>query len=466
MKIRFFLMVICFLLFSQPISFSLTVKEEKELGKKVMEQVQRAYQVVDDPFIEKYITELGQKLVLKSNNKLFDFHFMVINDKTYNAFAVPGGYIFIHTGLISVMENEAELAGILSHEIAHVNCRHIAHKIEDSKKISAGVLAGLAAGIALGMSGGDPDAVMGLIASSQAAGESAMLSFSRNDEREADNRGLVYMTKAGFNPRGLLKILGKIRSKEFLTETEAPVYLRTHPGTRERLEHITAFINKNKNGFPPLKESGAFNSFNKVKIKTMVFYQDNNFAISTLDDLEKNPAKKPLAYYGKALFFMKEGRYDKSADFFSKALTFNALDPEILFDYGKALFLKGDYKGALLKFNAIKNHGVSFPEIDKMIGRSYLRLKKYKKAKDIFLELTYKKPDLQSPWYYLGIAYEKTGFKGLAHLNLAKFYKMQNNIKVAEFHYEKAIELLDGEKKEEAVKSFKKFKKENREIEK
>jgi len=442
--------------------FGLTVKEEKDIGKEVLAQVKRAFPIVEDHYIESYIQNLGDKIVQNSDNKLFDYNFFVIRDSSYNAFAVPGGYIFIHTGLISSMEHESELAGIVAHEIAHVNARHIAQQVEESKKVSMATLAGLAAGIVLGMNGADPDAVMGLISGTQAAGQSAMLSYSREHERDADTKGLGYLVRSGYSPKGLLDILEKIRSKEVWTTTEVPVYMRTHPGTKERIHSISGFIEKNSDSLPDLSEQSVFSDFNKVRIKITTLYGKKDIALQKMEEIAKDESQRPLSYYGKALLAMKEGDYEKSADFFSKTLKYNALDMELLFDYGKTLFLKGDYSEALDKFSAIKNSGADFPELNIYLGRSYINLEQYNKAKTIFEKLTARYPENKYGWYYLGIANEKVGFRGLAHYSLARYHEIAVNEDVCIFHYKKAVSILDGAKKAEAEKRLEDFRNRNK----
>lgn len=463
MRFYFFTVSVCImisLVFINPhFSYSLTVKEENELGTEVLNQIKRAYPIVDDYYVDKYLNDLGQIIVKNSDNRLFDFKFFVIKNSVYNAFAVPGGYIFVHTGLIAAMEKESELAGILAHEAAHVTSRHIASQVEDSKKVSLAALAGIAAGIAIGMSGGDPDAVMGVIAGTQAAGQSAMLSYSREHEREADKKGLIFLTKAGYSPEGLLDILRKIRSKEFYIEDQAPVYLRTHPGTTERIEYISSFIEDNKTLVENCQdgEKCIFSRFNKVKIKITALYEDKTFALKRFAEMEKDPEKRPGAYYGLALLSMKEADYEKSEKYFSLALKFNALDSELLFDYGNALFLKGDFEGALKKFNTIKAHGVDFLELDLLCGRSFLGTGEFAEAKELFDLLVLKYPDTDYLWYYRGIANEKAGYEGLAHLSLGKYHELKHQKDLTLFHYKKAVSLLNEDQKKEAQKMLDDF---------
>ena len=115
--------------------FGLTVSEEEKMARSFLNVIYKYYEVIEDPVVVNYVNKVGNRIVAGLQEPLFHYRFFVINTHTYNAFAIPAGYIFINSGLLMAMDNEAELAGILGHEIAHVNARHISQRIEMSKKI-------------------------------------------------------------------------------------------------------------------------------------------------------------------------------------------------------------------------------------------------------------------------------------------------------------------------------------------
>ena len=156
----------------------ITIQEEEEMSREVMKIIIKHYEVINDPLIVNYINQMGQKMVSALPPQPFDYHFYVIKNDEYNAFATPAGHVFVNSGLLEAMENEEELAGILGHEIAHVVCRHISQQIERSKKIGIATLAGIAAGILLGI-GGSAAAAQALTMGSAAVGQSVQLSYSR-----------------------------------------------------------------------------------------------------------------------------------------------------------------------------------------------------------------------------------------------------------------------------------------------
>jgi len=177
-------------------AFSLTVSEEEKLSRSILGYIYRQYEIIEDPVIVDYVNRVGNRIVEGLEDPLFNYRFHVINVDAYNAFAIPAGYIFINSGLLAAMDSEEELAGILAHEIAHVNARHISQLIERSKKIGWATMAGVAAGILLGAAGGG-EAAQAVTKGSQAAGAAAQLSYSRDNEIQADQLGLIYLTDAG-----------------------------------------------------------------------------------------------------------------------------------------------------------------------------------------------------------------------------------------------------------------------------
>ena len=128
-------------------AYALSVEEEKVLGQKFLNNVRKYFDMVDDEYADQFINNLGQYLIRPLETKHFPFHFYIINDNNLNAFAAPGGHIFIYTGLIRVMDEIDELAAVICHEIGHVSARHLSYRIEQNKKIGLATMAGVLAGI-------------------------------------------------------------------------------------------------------------------------------------------------------------------------------------------------------------------------------------------------------------------------------------------------------------------------------
>jgi len=183
---------------------AMSIEDERKMGEKFLISIKKQFRFVEDDFSNRFIRELGHYLVKPVETKPFPFRFYIIEHSTLNAFAGPGGHIFIFTGLIEVMKEVDELAAVLCHEIAHVTARHLSERVERSKKISIATMAGMLAAILIG-----GEAAGAIMVGSQAAGMQAMLGYSRDDERQDDQLGFKYMSETGFAPSAMIDVLEK-----------------------------------------------------------------------------------------------------------------------------------------------------------------------------------------------------------------------------------------------------------------
>jgi predicted Zn-dependent protease len=226
---------------SPPVASGLTVSDEEKMAKSFLKVIYSYYEIIDDPVIADYVSKIGNRIVAGLEKPLFNYHFYVIKTDPYNAFAIPAGYIFINSGLLMAMDDEDELAGILAHEIAHVNARHISQKIERSKKIGWARMAGMVAGALMGIAGAG-DAAQAVTLGSAGAAQTAELAYSRENEMQADELGLNYLANAGYSGEGLLRILKKMRSKQWFDSKQVPTYLMTHPAVDDRIAYLDTQI--------------------------------------------------------------------------------------------------------------------------------------------------------------------------------------------------------------------------------
>jgi predicted Zn-dependent protease len=206
---------------------------ERRLGESIVREMRRDPQFIDDPEVSEYLGSVGGRLAQAMGARQ-DFEFFGVRDVTINAFALPGGFVGVHTGLLNAAESESELASVLGHEIAHVTQRHIARMLGQQKQMQIPVLAALAAAILLGRS--RPDLASGATVAAQAGAASAQLSYSRDFEREADRVGMQALAGAGYDPRAMASFFEKMqRSQRVADDGTLPGYLRTHPITTERI---------------------------------------------------------------------------------------------------------------------------------------------------------------------------------------------------------------------------------------
>lgn len=207
--------------------------QERKLGEDLMRQSRRSLAFMDDPEISDYIQSLGQKLVSHSGSQQKDFRFFVINNPTINAFAVPGGFIGVHTGLILATQSEAELASVLAHETAHITQRHIPRLITESQRATLPAMAAILAGILLASSGHQGGEAA--IALTSAAVAQKELNYTRAFEEEADRLGMQILAQSDFDPRAMPAFFEQMQNLNRLNETSLPEFLRTHPVTTNRI---------------------------------------------------------------------------------------------------------------------------------------------------------------------------------------------------------------------------------------
>ena len=215
---------------------SMSGLDERRLGEEIMREIRRSRAYYDDPEVTDYVIALGHRLVTRGAESREDFQFFLMRDRQINAFALPGGFIGLHTGLLLAAQSESEVAGVMAHEIAHVTQRHIARILDQQRQSAVLGLAALAISILAARS--NSDFAGAASAFGQGAAVQNMLNFTRSHEREADRVGLQILEGAGFDPRGMAIFFDRLQRATRLAEGGAPAYLRTHPLTHERMADI------------------------------------------------------------------------------------------------------------------------------------------------------------------------------------------------------------------------------------
>jgi len=210
----------------------LSPQDERRIGEDFMRQARAQLDILDDPELNEYLQDLGRRLTAEAEGQP-EFHFFLVNNPAINAFAVPGGFIGVHTGLLLAARSEAELAAVLAHETAHITQRHIPRMIAESQRVSGPALAAILAGILIAASGqpGGEAAIL-LTTAGMAQHE---LNFTRAFEQEADRIGMTILNSAGYDARAMP---GFFEQMEILTrqyDNNLPEFLRSHPVTGRRI---------------------------------------------------------------------------------------------------------------------------------------------------------------------------------------------------------------------------------------
>jgi beta-barrel assembly-enhancing protease len=215
---------------------SFTPLDERRIGEEIMREIRSSRTYYDDAEAGDYVNALGTRLVAAAGAGTHSFEFFLVRDRSINAFAMPGGYIGIHTGLILAAQSESEIASVFAHEIAHVTQRHIARILAQQKNSAVMSLAALAVAVLAARS--NPEVATAATAFGQAGAVQNMLNFTRDHEREADRVGLQIMEKAGYDARAMAMFFERLQRVTRVYESGAPSYLRTHPITYERIADV------------------------------------------------------------------------------------------------------------------------------------------------------------------------------------------------------------------------------------
>jgi beta-barrel assembly-enhancing protease len=211
----------------------LSPASERRLGRAIMNSLIAEGVVYVDHELTQWLRELTAPLLQTRHAQGYSFEFCLIKDRSINAFALPGGYICVHTGLIEAAQNESEVASVLGHEIGHVTQRHIARNFSKQKQTLPIIVGSLLLAIAAAKS--NPEAAVGLTQLGDAVARGQVLGFSRDAEREADRVGLEMMNEAGFSPHASVTFFQRLQAATRVYDSSAPDYLRSHPLTSERI---------------------------------------------------------------------------------------------------------------------------------------------------------------------------------------------------------------------------------------
>jgi len=211
---------------------AVSFQEERDLGAQFALEARLRLPLLDDPGLTGYIERIGQSIVQQLDDSFFEYHFFIVKDPSINAFAVPGGYVYVNTGLVTRASSDDEIAGVLGHEIGHVHAHHLARQQESTELMNYATLLGVLLSVV-------HPAIGSLATAANAANQ---LRYQRQFEQEADYLGARYMQAAGYDPHGMLDFFKKIADEQRLSAAFVPPYLLTHPLTDERLNNLEAVL--------------------------------------------------------------------------------------------------------------------------------------------------------------------------------------------------------------------------------
>ncbi|MDH3451607.1 MAG: M48 family metalloprotease, partial [Gammaproteobacteria bacterium] len=303
----------------------LSPARERELGEAFMRQVGDRLQILEDPLLSDYLFGLGARLITASQHTGVTFTFFFVNDATINAFAAPGGFIGVNSGLMLATTSESQLAGVLAHEVAHVTQRHIARAYAASQTSSLPTAAAILAAILLG--GTNPQASQAAIATGIATTQQLQLNYTRANEYEADRLGIRYLARAQFNPSGMVDFFDLLERRNAADGISPPEYLSTHPLSSNRV----AEARSRAQALTTSDQRADSMTFQLARARLQVLTTTDPTRLRATIDRELESARgieRQIQAYTAALLAYRTGKYGRAAELLQEL---NEIDPDNIF---------------------------------------------------------------------------------------------------------------------------------------
>lgn len=413
---------------------TLSIAKEQQIGDDIMRQIRRSEYLMKDPIVTDYIQHLGYKLVAANPDALGrQFRFFVIQENSINAFALPGGYIGIHSGLINASQSESELASVLGHEVAHVTQRHLARRLEKQSDLSIPSILGVIASVLVATQ--DPEAGMAGVAATQAAGQQSIINHTRENEKEADRIGITMLSAAGFDVRAAADFFETLQQSSRYT-FKPPEILLTHPLSRNRI----AAARERAELYPKVDHQDSLDySLVKSRIRSKALINDK----AAFRDLEKKYQNNQLntveqRYLLAELY--KNGNYNKSAiDILSRLYNEYPGNQLLLFSLSEAHLANGSGQKML---PLLEEQLSKTPDSTKLIlatSEIYLNAGKPEKAESLLLR--YADVNQNNPTYLklLAKAQADAGHTPEMYETTGQYLMLLGDLRTAKKHFELAL---------------------------
>ncbi len=412
-------------------ALALSLSEEKELGRQILETITKVMPLIDDGEVLTYVRSVGNRVAKEVGLTSYQFKFFIIDHTVPNAFAIPGGYIFMFRGMIEMMASEGELASILAHEMAHIQARHIHRRIEDAKVLSVASIAGLLAGIFMGGGNLGPAIASGTMAASQ----TAALQYSRGHEMEADQLGFRFHCAAGYDPADMASIMRKMDQCKWMGNSRIPGYLSTHPALGERVQYLSEMAKKAKNSSVKLKRP-PIGEFQLMQAALIADRTDQARAQERFQAGIKKGDK--AAIFGLGRLYLRQSMWTDAVSQLQEAARAMPSSPFVLSTLGSAYHKNGKLQEAKSTLESALVLDPSSSIAHYRLALVLQELGKRDEALEHLMQIEELAPMFPDVDYQLGIILGQVNKLGRAHYHLGRFYLIKQNRELATMHFKKA----------------------------
>ncbi len=416
--------------FGAPSGNVLSPAQERRLGQAFMRSVRSSQPVINDPWMTSYIQKLGQKLVAKSRSSGRSYEFFLIDEPQINAFAGPGGYIGVYTGLITTTESESELASVLAHEIAHVSQNHLVRSFDAVQRMSLPVAALAVAALVLGSATNNPDIGFAAATGLQAGLAQRQINFTRANEQEADAIGIETLAKSGFDPQSMSVFFERMGQATRLYDNgRLPEFLRTHPVTTNRVADA-----RGRAGNYPYRQRPDSLDYHLLRavLKNRQFRNSKEAVSHFSKTLASHRYRNEEAQrFGYVMALMDNRQYQKASAQLKKLLLKRPEQIAYIIAQGELLKKSGKRKqGALVLRDGLELYPGNYP-LTIYYAESLLDLGEPDKAMDLLEKQLRARPDDQTILRLLAKAAGDAGQASLGHEYLAEYHYQTGSLEAA-----------------------------------
>ncbi len=408
----------------------LSRKLEAQIGRQIYNSLLASGGVITDPEVQEYIQDVGMRLVAEAGVSGQRFRFFIMDDPVNNAFALPGGYVGIHSGLLLATKTESELAGVLAHEVSHVTQRHISRAVFANQRASTLSMAAMLGAILIGIAtGADPGLMQGAIGAAQSLTIENQISFTRNNEYEADRVGIGFLAAAGFDPNGMTNFFETMGRAQGSLYNQAPEFLLTHPVSADRMAESRARVRK----FPEVDAVDS-SSYQLARARARLIVSNRpEVALEYFRAEQNNPESVGSLEidYGIALTLARLGNYREAEELFSNLLATNEELIPLYSGLAQTKARLGDREGTLATFEQAM---ALFPRSVPLTVRYAETLIEYgnpKEAHRILLDLLNQVPPTLEQIRLIAIAANNAGDIADAHYYMAEHHAMSGDLRLA-----------------------------------
>jgi predicted Zn-dependent protease len=403
--------------------------EEKELGEAFFRSLHSEVTINQDAEVQEYIENIGHKLVANSDNPSLPFHFFVVMENDINAFAGPGGYVGVNSGLITLTEAESELASVMAHEIAHVTQRHLYRAAEAAGRLSVPTMAGMLAAILIGSQA--PALGQAAIMAVMGSNVQFQIDFTRENEMEADRVGMQTLQEAKFDPRSMPTFFERLQQSSRYYGKDIPEFLRTHPVTASRISDTRGRAET----YPYKQYSDSLGyQLTKTKLQVLASKDDSGTARLFKSRLTQGTAEqRTVARYGMGLMALKAQRYNESETTFQDLAKQFPTQPQYATALARTALEAKNYPLALTRYQKLTDQFPNNEAIMLEYITTLVRAGEPQKAKNNLASLSYKAQKMPVYYELLAQVYNDLKQPVESHRYLAEYYYAMGQIQDAVF---------------------------------